>query len=143
MKHFRHILMASLLIGGLAVLCGCASSREAAAGSSASAKTDNSSIAVVSEEDATRFENVYEFIINKFPAIYVQRTGASYSVRIRGVNSINGNNEPLYYVDDVPVRDLMGVNMADVQSVEILKGGRAMKYGMQSGNGVILVKTRR
>lgn len=135
--------MATLLAGGLAVLCSCGASREAAADGVNTARTDKSSLVVVSAEDQIRFENVYEFIINKFPTVFVQRSGAGYTVRIGGVNSINGPTEPLYFVDDVPVNDLMGVNMADVQSVEVLKGVRAMKYGMQSGNGVILVKTRR
>src|SRR5436190_19447772 len=48
--------------------------------------------------------------------------GADPKVRIRGINSINASGNPLVVVDGIIVPDgLAFVNMADVESVEVLK----------------------
>lgn len=77
--------------------------------------------------------------------------GAGMSVRIRGVSSLAGSNEPLYVIDGIPtfnsdVRDLNGLswlNPGDISSVEVLKDAIATAiYGSRASNGVILVKTK-
>lgn len=63
-------------------------------------------------------------------------------IRIRGANSINGSNDPLYIIDGIPGGS--DVNPLDVQSVEILKDASATAiYGSQGANGVILITTIR
>ncbi|QNL47950.1 TonB-dependent receptor [Olivibacter sp. SDN3] len=72
--------------------------------------------------------------------------GASASVRIRGTNSIQGNNEPLYVVDGFPMSGTNPtvLNNSDIESVEILKDASATAiYGSRGANGVILITTRR
>ncbi len=84
--------------------------------------------------------------------------GAASSVRIRGTNSINGNNEPLYVIDGVfivpetnvgavtgpSLNPLASINPSDIESVEILKDASATAiYGTRGANGVILVTTKR
>jgi len=61
-------------------------------------------------------------------------------IRIRGANSISGNNDPLYIVDGF----ISSVyNIHDVESVEILKDASATAiYGSRGANGVILITTR-
>ncbi len=63
-------------------------------------------------------------------------------MRIRGANSINGDNAPLTVVDGV-----IGASMGpiqDVESIEILKDASATAiYGERASNGVILVTTKR
>jgi TonB-linked SusC/RagA family outer membrane protein len=72
--------------------------------------------------------------------------GASVSVRIRGANSIQGSNEPLYVIDGFPYA---GSNPSvlsndDIQSVEILKDASATAiYGSRGANGVVLITTKR
>lgn len=67
--------------------------------------------------------------------------GASKNVTIRGVSSINGS-APLWIVDGVPA-DPNSVNMADVESMEILKdASTAAIYGSAGSNGVILITTK-
>ncbi|TFU91957.1 hypothetical protein E4T81_13515 [Barnesiella sp. WM24] len=63
------------------------------------------------------------------------------SVTIRGIHSINSSNEPLYIVDDLPVSTLDGINLYDVERVEVLKD--APIYGSRGANGAIIVITKR
>lgn len=63
-------------------------------------------------------------------------------MRIRGPNSISGNNNPLTVVDGV-IGKSMG-SIYDVKSIEILKDASATAiYGEAASNGVILITTKR
>lgn len=70
--------------------------------------------------------------------------GGDVKVQVRGLSSINANAAPLVVVDGHPVPDgLAFVNMADVQSVEVLKdAASASIYGSRGANGVILITTK-
>lgn len=86
--------------------------------------------------------------------------GGGTSIRIRGTSSINGNNEPLYVIDGMPVisdptslstgatknptlNPLTTINPSDIESVEILKDASATAiYGSRGANGVVLVTTK-
>ncbi|MEG1622095.1 MAG: TonB-dependent receptor plug domain-containing protein [Alistipes sp.] len=59
---------------------------------------------------------------------------------IRGMNSINSNNEPLIICDGTPISSLATINIHDVKSVEVQKGTNM--YGLRGGNGVIIIRTR-
>lgn len=81
--------------------------------------------------------------------------GAGAAIRIRGGNSINGSNEPLYVIDGVPVfadqgsdgtslNPLNSISPNDIESIEILKDASATAiYGSRGGNGVVLITTKR
>lgn len=80
--------------------------------------------------------------------------GASSSVQIRGVNSLNSTNEPIYVIDgaivqassgsDVFSNPLADLNPNDIESVEILKDASATAiYGAQAANGVIIVNMKK
>lgn len=67
---------------------------------------------------------------------------AETKIRVRGPNSINGNNAPLYVVDGVIGGSIGSVH--DIASVEVLKDASATAiYGERASNGVILVTTKR
>lgn len=72
--------------------------------------------------------------------------GAGTSIRIRGGNSILGNNQPLWVIDGVIVGqnfNLNNINTNDIQSIDILKDATAVSiYGTRGANGVILVTTK-
>jgi len=72
--------------------------------------------------------------------------GAGATIRIRGGNSINGNNEPLYVIDGYIAGqgfDLNTVNVNDIQSIEVLKDASSLAiYGTRGSNGVILITTK-
>jgi TonB-linked SusC/RagA family outer membrane protein len=69
--------------------------------------------------------------------------GTPLSVRIRGVNSITGSNEPLYVIDGYIGADLSSINPSDIESLEILKDASATAiYGSRASNGVVIITTK-
>lgn len=70
--------------------------------------------------------------------------GAAPKINIRGISSINAGGSPLVVVDGQPVPDgLQYINMADVESVEVLKdAASAAIYGSRGASGVILITTK-
>jgi TonB-linked SusC/RagA family outer membrane protein len=81
--------------------------------------------------------------------------GGSTTIRIRGGNSIQGDNEPLYVIDGVPFKNdasgsgasfnvLSTLNPGDIESVTILKdASSAAIYGSRGANGVVIITTKR
>lgn len=61
-------------------------------------------------------------------------------VTIRGKKSFMLSSEPLYVVDGVIVSSFIGINLHDVDYVEVLKD--ASIYGTRGANGAILVHTK-
>ncbi|MBT8276600.1 MAG: SusC/RagA family TonB-linked outer membrane protein, partial [Bacteroidia bacterium] len=71
--------------------------------------------------------------------------GAASQVNLRGVTSINGNTQPLYIIDGVPVdeNNFRSLNPQDIASISVLKdAGATAIYGNRGANGVIVIKTR-
>ena len=88
--------------------------------------------------------------------------GQANSVIIRGISSINGNNQPLYVVDGVPLQQttfsgtqkgqdefanavggISSINPNDIESMTVLKGAAATAlYGSRAANGVIMITTK-
>jgi len=74
------------------------------------------------------------------------KPGQNGYVRIRGLTSINGNNDPLFVVDGVPVpRDVYSaINPNDIADFSILKDAAATSiYGARASAGVVLITTKR
>jgi TonB-linked SusC/RagA family outer membrane protein len=71
--------------------------------------------------------------------------GTSPKIRIRGMNSLNGNNDPLYVVDGVTLNiDINNMNVNDIESIEVLKDASATAiYGSRGANGVIIITTKK
>ncbi|GAB3262179.1 TonB-dependent receptor [Larkinella harenae] len=72
--------------------------------------------------------------------------GGGVTIRIRGGNSINAGNEPLYVIDGFPVYNESGANLNpnDIESMEILKDASATAiYGSRGANGVVIITTKR
>ncbi|SHM78209.1 SusC/RagA family TonB-linked outer membrane protein [Polaribacter sp. KT 15] len=71
--------------------------------------------------------------------------GANALVQLRGVNSINGNTEPLFILDGTPVDEdnFRSINQNEIASVTVLKdAGATAIYGSRGANGVIVIKTK-
>lgn len=68
----------------------------------------------------------------------------SFSIRIRGVATVNGSADPLYVVDGVQVGTSIDfLNPNDIESIEILKDASATAiYGSRGANGVIMITTK-
>ncbi len=106
-------------------------------------------IASVGTEDfetqpVTRFDQILQ---GRTPGVNVTNSsgapGGAVSIRIRGANSINGNNEPLYVVDGFVGADFRDVNPSDIESIQVLKDASATAiYGSRGANGVVLITTK-
>ncbi len=82
------------------------------------------------------------------PGVFVTNSnanpGGEVNIRIRGTNSIQGNNEPLYVIDGYVGGNINTVNPSDIESIEVLKDASATAiYGARGGNGVVLVTTKK
>ena len=62
---------------------------------------------------------------------------------VRGLQTLNGNNSPLFLVDGIE-RDIKYISAEEVESVSILKDAAATAlYGYKGANGVVLITTKR
>tara|TARA_B100000963_G_scaffold174670_1_gene151955 strand:- start:5945 stop:9034 length:3090 start_codon:yes stop_codon:yes gene_type:complete len=72
--------------------------------------------------------------------------GAPSTIRIRGMSSINGNNQPLFVIDGFIVGtnfNLSNLNVNDIESIEVLKDASSLAiYGTRGAAGVILITTK-
>ncbi|MBC8153777.1 MAG: SusC/RagA family TonB-linked outer membrane protein, partial [Bacteroidetes bacterium] len=105
-----------------------------------------------------------QLLQGRAPGVQVQANsgvpGGGIFIRVRGTNSVNAGNDPLYVVDgvfinntnliatglgnQVPSNPLADLNPADIESIEILKDANATAiYGSRGANGVVLITTKR
>jgi iron complex outermembrane receptor protein len=95
-------------------------------------------------------------------------SGSAVNVQIRGINSLNYNQQPLYIVDGIVIRNdgqygadgannnnydkdqrirgngILDINPTDIESVSILKGASASAlYGSDASSGVIVITTKK
>ncbi|HXS55218.1 MAG TPA: TonB-dependent receptor [Hanamia sp.] len=72
--------------------------------------------------------------------------GSASTIRVRGITTFGGGNNPLWVVDGVVV-DAGGIgylNQSDIESIEVLKdAASAAIYGTRAATGVILVTTKK
>jgi TonB-dependent starch-binding outer membrane protein SusC len=72
--------------------------------------------------------------------------GTGYTIRVRGITTFGGGNNPLWVVDGIVV-DASGINylnQSDIESIEVLKdAASAAIYGTRAATGVILVTTKK
>ena len=110
------------------------------------------SLAQVKAKELNAFPatNVLQALSGRAPGVQVTQNsgspGGAVSVRIRGTNSVQGSNEPLYVVDGFPIAGSNPtiVNNTDIESIEILKDASATAiYGSRGANGVVLITTKK
>ncbi len=68
------------------------------------------------------------------------------AIRIRGVNSLNAGNTPLFILDGAPVSSSIftTLNPNDIKSVTVLKDAASVAiYGSRAANGVIVITSKR
>ena len=87
--------------------------------------------------------------------------GGSTRIVMRGLNSLSGNNQPLWVVDGMPISDNSSeqasqwggfdyagaaseINPEDIESISVLKGANAAAlYGSRAQNGAIVITTKK
>lgn len=84
------------------------------------------------------YQDIYDMIRGRVAGVEV----SGKSIRIRGSNSLNVSNDPLFVVDGVIVKTIDDIAPETVKSIEVLKGPDASVYGTRGSNGVILITRR-
>ncbi len=92
--------------------------------------------------------NVGQALQGRASGVQVQQNnfapGTNPSVVIRGGNSINTSNSPLYVVDGFITSTGASINPNDIESMEVLKDASSTAiYGARGGNGVIIITTKK
>ncbi len=105
--------------------------------------------------------SVDQYLQGRVPGMHVVNRsgdpGSGAFTLLRGINSLNASNQPLYVVDGIPVismgvfdsnldgfsyNPLLGVNTLDISKTTIIKDpALAATYGSKASNGLILIET--
>jgi TonB-linked SusC/RagA family outer membrane protein len=111
----------------------------------------------------TKEQNVLGSLAGKVAGVQVTGSsgasmGGTQKIKIRGVNSIRGDDQPLLVIDGTPISNAnysesagvdfgnvgQDVNPEDIESVNILKGPAASAlYGLRGQYGVIMITTKK
>ena len=111
----------------------------------------------------TKQQNVLGSLAGKVAGVQVTGSsgasmGGTQKIKIRGVNSITGGDQPLIVVDGTPISNAnfsgsagvdlgnlgQDVNPEDIESVNILKGPAASAlYGIRGQYGVVMITTKK
>lgn len=70
---------------------------------------------------------------------------ASANIRLRGVNSMNSSNAPLFILDGAPISSsfFQTLNPSDIANITVLKDAASTAiYGSRAANGVIVITSR-
>ncbi|GAB2599491.1 SusC/RagA family TonB-linked outer membrane protein [Spirosoma areae] len=118
----------------------------------------------------TQRENFLTSLQGRVPGLQMSTTsglpGASVQIQLRGVNSIGGDNSPLFVVDGLPINNSTfsqgalvsdganrnsdylnrgaDINPNDIESITVLKGPEAAAlYGINAAAGAIIITTKK
>jgi len=107
--------------------------------------------------------NVDDLINSRTAGVAVQtgtQTGTGSRVRIRGQNSLNLSNDPIYVIDGIRMTSDIGsnrygtgggnasrvgdINPEEIENIEVVKGpSAATLYGTDAANGVVVITTKK
>lgn len=106
-------------------------------------------VSQIKPKEITSFtvSNPIQALQGRVPGVAISsNTGSpdgNFQIRVRGTNSISGDNSPLYIIDGMPL-NINSVNTYDIASVEVLKDASATAiYGSRGANGVIMITTKK
>ena len=96
-----------------------------------------------------RVQRVEELLAGRVPGLRVLPTAnGGFTIRIRGLTTLNGSTEPLYIIDGMPVTLLPGEGLnwldpAEILRIDVLKDpAETSMYGVRGANGVIVIRTK-
>lgn len=113
--------------------------------------------------EVSEYTTVHELLAGKVAGVSLQRSqgafGAGTRFIVRSGGGINGDGQPVIYVDGVKVENtawttgrgegqgissLLSLDPDDIENVEVIKGpAGASSYGTGGSNGVVLITTKR
>lgn len=106
---------------------------------------------------SSRQENLVNALQGRVSGVQITSTGgapgASSEIILRGATSVDGDNQPLFVIDGIPISNssvrgttnrAADINPNDIESMSILKGAAAAAlYGIDAANGAIIITTKR
>ncbi|MEM8763181.1 MAG: VIT domain-containing protein [Bacteroidota bacterium] len=131
---------------------------------------DSNSISVALEEDASSLDEVVvvgygvekvsmatasvttvaQSLQGKAAGVQITQSsgepGSGTTVKIRGVNSISSDSNPLYIIDGVPANSnsMQEIKPEDIEGIQVLKSMSASAlYGSRGANGVVIITTKK
>ena len=113
-------------------------------------KKEVTSAIVSVQEDEFNKGNVNraaELLQGKVAGLDIARPGGNpnqpYTVRLRGLNTIGANSEPLIVIDGIVGGEIDAVDPNDIKSIEVLKDASAAAiYGTRGSAGVLIITTK-
>jgi len=125
--------------------------------------TGNVSMVTAKDIEKQPVTNPIAALYGRTPGVVINQTsgvsGSGFFVQIRGRNSINSGNNPLYVIDGVPYADessnlgssaltsrnaLSFIDPLSIETISVLKDADATAiYGSRGGNGVVLITTKK
>ncbi|MDX1640180.1 MAG: TonB-dependent receptor plug domain-containing protein [Balneolaceae bacterium] len=136
----KQLILLSLMSLSL-LFAGCGSANNTA-GNNNNARPEGSV-----SDDHDRFTSLADYL-RRVPGVSVSGSGENASISVRGINSFNLSNSPLYVVDGQAVGNSYNqanrmVDPRYIDYVRVLKGPDASIYGVRGANGVIEIVTRK
>ncbi len=113
------------------------------------------------EFSENRSTSVSNLLQGKVAGVQISQSGSGVGgptrVVLRGLNSLSGNNTPLWVVDGLPILDnsnsntqfayssgAADINPDDIESISVLKGANAAAlYGSRAQSGAIVITTKK
>lgn len=97
---------------------------------------------IISGEDLRKsgYNDIISALQGRISGLNVIGSGGNLDVSMRGTRSFTASGTPLFLIDNVIVNSFEGINLNDVDYVEIMKDASA--YGSSGANGAIIVHTK-
>lgn len=109
------------------------------------------------ELTASRQENLVNALQGRVSGVQITSSGgapgAASEIILRGATSVDGDNQPLFIIDGVPISNASvrgttnraaDINPNDIESISVLKGAAAAAlYGIDAANGAIIITTKK
>ena len=106
------------------------------------------SITTIKSEDIekTPNSNIIQSLQGKVAGVQITSNGVpgdSPNIRIRGVNSYQGGNNPLFVVDGMFYDNIDFLDTSQIESISVLKDASSIAiYGQRGVNGVVVIETK-
>ena len=140
MKTMKQLLQVALM-SLAALFAGCATT----GGSSVLA--DDKKMSVNDEEGYNESMTLADHL-QQVSGLSIQGSGRNAQVRVHGVSSMYGNNEPLFVVNGQAIDGGLSavssmVPVADIARISVLKTpSETSMYGVRGANGVVVIKLK-
>ncbi len=93
--------------------------------------------------------NISNSLVGRLPGLFASQGSGEpgndrSTIRIRGIGTFNGSQEPLVLVDGIQVDNYNNIDPNEIENITILKDASSTAvYGIRGANGVMIITTKR